>query len=65
MAARFFPPFEPSSLAEALLPYVLHVVGFLAGGNAHHADGVADYFGGRFWPLGPVAICMCLLHDLD
>ena len=34
----------------------LYVVGFLANGNAHDADGIADYVGGALLALGPVGI---------
>ncbi|WP_352951145.1 hypothetical protein [Mesorhizobium sp. M1204] len=43
-------------LCGRVFAVVLHVVGFLAGGNAHDADGVADHVGGALLALGPVGI---------
>lgn len=43
------------------------VVGFLANGNTHDADGIADHVGGALLALGPVgigALLLCALAEL-
>lgn len=45
------------------LAVVLHVIGFLAGVNAHDADGIADLVGGALLALGPLGIAHSLFQS--
>ena len=47
-----------------VLGVINDMVGFLASGDPHHADGVAITSAGRFWPLGPVGMSGCLVRLL-
>jgi hypothetical protein len=48
-----------SALARASAPFARGLAFgflFLAYGNPHDMDGIADYIGLRFWPWGPLCI---------
>ena len=51
-------------LCGRVFAVVNHIVGFLAGRNAHDADSVADHAAGRFWPLGPLGNVVVLHSTL-